>query len=149
MFWITHYCFVMVRAQRHPNPALPPRYRTRGCWETALRASVCWSCINYRLWAISKVKSTSGDLIMTKWPGALMTYSVCRSCNTEEMPMHVSSSLFIAKAVWLPRLWLTAFCFPSCSITSLTPTCGSSALWQAGRLTLWRRRAEAQMTGVG
>lgn len=47
--------------------------------------------------------------------------------------MHVSSSLFIAKAVWLPRLWLTVSCFPSCSITSpLTPTCGSSALWQEG-----------------
>ncbi len=47
--------------------------------------------------------------------------------------MHVSSSLFIAEAVWLPRLWLTVSCFPSCSITSpLTPTCGSSALWQGG-----------------
>lgn len=60
------------------------------------------------------------------WPIVLMQHRVgdAHACLLQSIHR---------KAVWLPRLCLTVSCFPSCSITSpLTPTCGSSALWQEG-----------------
>lgn len=87
------------------------------------------------------------EFMMTKWLEMHSWPLVRLFCSTEsEMPLHVSSGLFIVTAVWLPHLWLTVSCFTSCSITSQTPTCGSVSLL-AGGLTLWRRKAEAQLTG--